>query len=131
MPLTTSEFRDACAYLTGQGQLAVTYERIIDANNQQVWDRQHNSAGVLVSQTDITPNEATLTQALTDLATQITNEQNLITQVATVKTNSKTNASTNRSNIQGGLPQVKTEVERLHDEIQAIWVFIESLGISE
>ena len=79
MPVTKRQFQDAIAYLTSQGQLTVTYERVIEAGQQKVWDRQFNASGVMVSETDITPDEATLQQALTDLASEEADRQSLET----------------------------------------------------
>lgn len=68
---TKREFQDAISYLTSQGQLPVTHQRVIEAGQQRVWDRQFDNNGNLVSQTDITPDEASITQALIDLQTQL------------------------------------------------------------
>jgi len=62
MPLTIEEFQNACSYLTGQGTLLGIGALFIDANNRMVLDE--GNANI-----DITPDEATLTQALADLAT--------------------------------------------------------------
>lgn len=67
MPLTKQEFQDACAYLTSTGALVGSGALFVDGNNQVVLDEGNSNA-------DITPLEATLTQALTDLATQQSNE---------------------------------------------------------
>ena len=67
MARTSKEFRDAVSYLSATGNLPAIGAKFIDANNQIVLDEGDNNA-------DITPDEAMLTQALADLATQITSD---------------------------------------------------------
>lgn len=65
---TKQEFLDACAYLTSTGALVGTGALYINGDSQTVLDEGANNA-------DITPDEATLTQALLDLANQLTDDQ--------------------------------------------------------
>lgn len=60
--MTPSEFRDAISYLTGTEILFGSGPLFIDVNNRKVLDEGDNN-------TDITPNEATLNQALIDMQT--------------------------------------------------------------
>ena len=62
MPLSETEFRDAISHLTQTDILFGVGALFVDANTQKVFDEGSNNL-------DITPNEATLTQALIDLQT--------------------------------------------------------------
>lgn len=81
MSLTKEQFRDACAYLAENGGLTVSGERYIDAHNLKIWDDSHDpKTKVRTHHVDITPNEATLQQALIDLASQQATEQAQVTE---------------------------------------------------
>ena len=60
MPITKTQFRDAISHLTGSGALSGTGDLFLDADGQKVLDEGNGNE-------DITPNEATITQALIDL----------------------------------------------------------------
>lgn len=69
MALTREQFRNAISYLTGTGSLSGVGALFIDINNQKVLDEGNANA-------DITPDVATLDQALVDsAANQITEQQ--------------------------------------------------------
>jgi hypothetical protein len=71
MALTTQEFIDGCHYLTSVGALVPANPNgalFIDGDAQIVLDESDSNA-------NITPNEATILQALTDLATHQTENQ--------------------------------------------------------
>ncbi|MGB1287429.1 MAG: hypothetical protein ACPG7F_12900 [Aggregatilineales bacterium] len=69
--VSKKEFQDAISYLTSQGQLPVSFERVIEPGRQKVWDMQFDSNGNLVSQTDVTPDVSVITQALVESQAQI------------------------------------------------------------
>ena len=82
MALTKAQFRDAISHLTSTGTLSGLGALFIDINNLRVLDEGNANA-------DITPNQSTLDQALIDLATQQSTEQ----QQETIKNNAKAQAA--------------------------------------
>jgi hypothetical protein len=68
MPITNEQFADAIHYLTSTNALTGVGALFVDKHNQLVLDEGNFN-------TDITPDEAILTQALIDLAARQVDEQ--------------------------------------------------------
>lgn len=78
MALTKQQFIDGCSHLTSTGALSGIGALFIDGNNQTVLDEGDNNA-------NITPDEATINQALLDLASTQASEQTQSNASTTIK----------------------------------------------
>lgn len=102
MPLTKDQFLDACSYLTQTGALSGVL--FIDGNNQVVLDEGNANA-------DITPDEATLTQALSDLSTQQATETQNETNATLTKSQIRDYLRAQLVNPSPNLATIKTTIE--------------------
>jgi hypothetical protein len=102
MTLTEGQFRDAISYLTGVGTLSSVGALFINADKQKVLDELYDENKVRISAIDITPDAATLDQALVDLAAKQSND-------AIQETTDNTAFADLLSKAQAGITQIATD----------------------